>query len=102
MLASFALMCYAILQIIVLEEEDINYSPHYASPLILKILIGVSIFGHGLPMLFNLNKVIEILTSLLHYVYYSPTYIHILIIYSFCRIDDLTWGTKGLEGSEEI
>lgn len=25
-----------------------------------------------------------------------PTYTHLFITYSFCRIDDLTWGTKGL------
>lgn len=31
-----------------------------------------------------------------HYIFYSPTYIHLLVIYAFCRIDDLSWGTKGL------
>jgi len=30
-----------------------------------------------------------------HYIYFSPTYIHLLIIYAFCRVDDLSWGTKG-------
>lgn len=30
------------------------------------------------------------------YFYYQPTYMHLFVIYSFCRIDDLSWGTKGL------
>lgn len=29
--------------------------------------------------------------------FYSPTYLIILNIYALCRMDDLSWGTKGLE-----
>jgi chitin synthase len=25
-----------------------------------------------------------------------PTYTHCLQIYAFCKVDDVTWGTKGL------
>ena len=32
------------------------------------------------------------------YIYYTPMYITILIIYAFCRIDDLSWGTRGNNG----
>ncbi len=32
--------------------------------------------------------------------FYVPTYINILQAFAFCRIDDLTWGTKGLDKSE--
>jgi chitin synthase len=39
-------------------------------------------------------------TSLLSYLYYSPTYINILQIFAFSRIDDLSWGTKGLDMTE--
>lgn len=31
------------------------------------------------------------------YIYFLPTYVHTLIIYSFCNIDDLSWGTKNLD-----
>lgn len=31
------------------------------------------------------------------YVYFLPTYVHTIIIYSFCNIDDLSWGTKNLD-----
>jgi chitin synthase len=37
------------------------------------------------------------ITSVLSYLFYAPTYINILQIFAFCRIDDLSWGTKGLD-----
>jgi len=37
------------------------------------------------------------LTSLFSYIYFTPTYVNILQIFAFCRIDDLSWGTKGLD-----
>ena len=30
-----------------------------------------------------------------------PTYINILQVFAFCRIDDLSWGTKGLDQTGE-
>jgi len=36
-----------------------------------------------------------------HYLYYMPTYLHIMVVYAFCRIDDLSWGTKGAHDSQE-
>ena len=43
------------------------------------------------------------LTSVFSYLFFTPTYINILSIFAFCRIDDLSWGTKGLDsdGPEE-
>lgn len=46
---------------------------------------------------FNLKKYIEMLTSVISYLFYTPTYVNILQIFAFCRIDDLSWGTKGLD-----
>jgi len=37
------------------------------------------------------------LASVLPYLFYTPTYVNILQIFAFCRIDDLSWGTKGLD-----
>ncbi len=39
----------------------------------------------------------EIVTSVLSYFFYAPSYINLFFIYAFCRIDDLSWGTKGLD-----
>lgn len=41
------------------------------------------------------------LTSLISYIYFSPTYINILQTFAFCRIDDLSWGTKGLDSDSK-
>jgi chitin synthase len=57
------------------------------------------IVGHALPIIWTLSvrKAIEMLTSVASYLFYAPTYVNILQVFSFCRIDDLSWGTKGLD-----
>lgn len=42
----------------------------------------------------------EILISTPAFIFYSPTYLMILNIYALCRIDDTSWGTKGLDTSD--
>ena len=78
-------------------RDDIYFSDR----IILKIAIISTLVLHTVPVLCNPAYMPELTISTLHYVYYAPTYIHILIIYAFCRIDDLSWGTKGLEGGED-
>ena len=34
------------------------------------------------------------------FLFFSPTYLNILNIYSLCRIDDFSWGTKGLDAQK--
>ena len=56
-----------------------------------------------LPILWtcSFRKTIELITSLMSYIFFSPTYVNILQIFAFCRIDDLSWGTKGLDKDEK-
>jgi hypothetical protein len=42
--------------------------------------------------------VCEILLGVFSFLFYGPTYLNILNIYSLSRIDDISWGTKGLDG----
>ena len=65
----------------------------------LRILILFVIIGFALPILWTLSfrKTIEMITSLLSFIYYTPTYINIVQTFAFARIDDLSWGTKGLD-----
>lgn len=35
------------------------------------------------------------------FLFYTPTYLNILNIYSLCRIDDISWGTKGLDSGSD-
>jgi len=40
----------------------------------------------------------EIILGSVSFLFYGPTYLNILNIYALCRIDDISWGTKGLDG----
>lgn len=69
-------------------------------PLIyLRVIIIFILVGHALPIIwtFNIKKYVEIVASLFSYLFYTPTYVNILQIFAFSRIDDLSWGTKGLD-----
>jgi cellulose synthase/poly-beta-1,6-N-acetylglucosamine synthase-like glycosyltransferase len=58
---------------------------------------------YGVPALFKIkNAFTDIIYSLHHYLYYSPAYIHTLLIFAFCNVDDLSWGTKGSDSKHEI
>jgi hypothetical protein len=43
------------------------------------------------------NILWEIIMGAYSFLFYGPTYLNILNIYSLCRIDDISWGTKGLD-----
>ena len=43
------------------------------------------------------NILWEIILGAFSFLFYGPTYLNILNIYSLCRIDDISWGTKGLD-----
>ena len=34
--------------------------------------------------------------TFLSYLYYQAAYTHTFVIYAFCNVDDITWGTKGV------
>lgn len=40
-------------------------------------------------------------TSFLQYLLISPSYINVLNVYAFCNIHDISWGTKGDDGTGE-
>jgi chitin synthase len=62
------------------------------------LLIGI-VGAHVIVVLSALNcyTYYEILVCMLSYFFYAPAYINLFFVYSFCRIDDLSWGTKGLD-----
>jgi chitin synthase len=57
---------------------------------VVPIVIYLSLFG-------RLGILCEVLLGSLSFLFYSPTYLNILNVYSLCRIDDISWGTKGLD-----
>lgn len=48
-------------------------------------------------MFFNAKIIFEVLAGAISFAFYNPTYLIILNIYALCRMDDLSWGTKGLD-----
>jgi chitin synthase len=59
----------------------------YAIPVVVFFLFG------------RVDYVIDILFSTISFLFYSPTYHNILNIYALCRIDDISWGTKGIDAT---
>lgn len=59
---------------------------------LLPISIYLLLFG-------GLNILCEIILGSISFLFYGPTYLNILNIYSLCRIDDISWGTKGLDST---
>ena len=65
------------------------------------MLIGV-VLSYSIPIMFylilfgNFNILLEVMAGAFSFLFYAPTYLNILNIYSLCRIDDISWGTKGL------
>ena len=47
----------------------------------------------------HIQPLCEVILGYLSFLFYSPTYLNILNIYSLCRIDDISWGTKGLDSA---
>ena len=39
----------------------------------------------------------EIISGTFSFLFYSPAYLNLLNVYALCRIDDISWGTKGLD-----
>lgn len=57
---------------------------------IIPISIYILLFG-------RVNILCEIILGGFSFLFFGPTYLNILNIYSLCRIDDISWGTKGLD-----
>ena len=63
---------------------------------------------HAFPVLLHacmygkMQIVIEIVTGILSFLFYIPAYLIILNIYALCRIDDISWGTKGRDQEQNF
>ncbi|KAH8835645.1 chitin synthase [Flagelloscypha sp. PMI_526] len=43
----------------------------------------------------------HMLTSFVQYLFFLPSYVNILMMYAMCNLHDVTWGTKGDNGSQK-
>ena len=59
------------------------------------LMVIVVVISHALPCLFYPRKaIVNLLWGLPSYIFYSPTFIITMIVYSFCNFDDVSWGNR--------
>ena len=85
----------------------IGFLPDYFDPEGLfeeKIIISFIIFNlfyYLLPLLANWsNAAKDALCSVVHFIYHFPSFFVFFQLYSFCNINDLSWGTKAKENEK--
>lgn len=60
-------------------------------------LIIANLSCYVVPSLFYPREFLfDMIRNALDFLYFSPAYMHTLLIYAFCNVNDLSWGTKGL------
>ena len=95
LLGLFSLMTFGLMIVLLFGEVFQDPTGYFISQNLLRGLMIATASCYVLVVLANPSKIPTILCCLPHYIYYTPTYLHIMVIYAFCRIDDLSWGTKG-------
>lgn len=95
-LGSFGALIYLILQTILFDGES-----YFAQGTYITYLLLINMGCYVITVLLNPMSIPKIARSAFAYLYYMPSYMHSFLIYAFCRIDDLSWGTKGATSTEE-
>jgi len=61
----------------------------------------MNILLYAVPCIFYpIKSTISMLPSVPSFLFFTPSYMHTLIIYAFCNVHDISWGTKGLDTNE--
>ena len=95
-LMSMAAMIYLIALTIYFKTQ--TYFAQ-ANQIVYMLLINLGCYVVTIVM--NPMSITKIARSAAAYIYYMPSYMHSFLVYAFCRIDDLSWGTKGANSTEE-
>lgn len=75
--------------------------------MIYKWLVVVVVSLYALPIIVyaiffcRCEFVGDVLFGTFSFIFYTPTYLNILNTFALCRIDDISWGTKGLDVVED-
>jgi chitin synthase len=59
--------------------------------------VGCYIFIVFIHLFTHPTFVFRIIVDAMSYLAYQGAYSHVMVIYSFCNIDDVSWGTKGVK-----
>ena len=80
----------------------LSQSPFSSSPLrFLNLADGQATYGLYLISSILFLDPWHMLTSFIQYLLLLPSYVNILLIYAFCNLHDVSWGTKGDNGSSK-
>ena len=89
--------------LVLLGEKEVNQPEFFQTLLMINRWIVVGVFGiYFVPLtiyaiLFReMRPLAEAIKAAISFIFYNPTYFIILSFYALCRIDDISWGTKGL------
>ena len=76
-----------------------NVNKNKISSAVLMALVFFAGVQDAIVLLFNViphpKRVCEVFLDMIWYVYFSASYTHTFVVYAFCNIDDVSWGTKG-------
>ena len=71
--------------------------------IIILVSMGVVIFSQIIPLCINCRcNLCKIIMGFISYLFLTPTYVNMFIIYSFCNVHDVTWGNRATNLSEEM
>lgn len=96
MLATFGALVWLFLSTILLKRTN-----YFSQNVEIMYLILIYFGCYVILILANPSSIVLAARSVFAYIYYLPSYLHSFIIYSFCRIDDFSMGTKPGGGNEE-
>ncbi|EGR34138.1 hypothetical protein IMG5_023120, partial [Ichthyophthirius multifiliis] len=109
MIVAVCLMTYYIIEIAyymvqkyllhasITELSNIGILTEWEDGILKTIFCGLVVFGFLLnlvPILIYPTRILETMKCTFDFIAYQATYVHLLLVYAICRIDDLSWGTK--------
>lgn len=100
LLGILSLFSFILLLVLLGKEVFGNPTGYFGDQNLMRALSIANVACYLLIALMNPTRIWTLVRCAADYIYYTPTYLHIMIIYAFCRIDDLSWGTKGADSSE--
>lgn len=100
LLGALSLFSFILLLVLLGTEVFGNPTGYFGDQNLMRALSIANVICYLLIALMNPERIWTLIKCSADYIYYTPTYLHIMIIYAFCRIDDLSWGTKGADSSE--
>ncbi len=95
LLGIFMLFSFGVMMLLLFSEIFSDPVGYFANQNLMRVLVLINAGFYVLITIVNPPSIKTVVFCVPHYLYYMPTYLHIMVVYAFCRIDDLSWGTKG-------